>query len=77
MKTFNQFIVESDDALNRLNHRRQVAKDKNKSGVQSFKQRSAERMMDNKQKNIKMQQEYKKKQKQMKRMKRGASKLFL
>ena len=67
MKTFNQFIVESDDALNRLNHRRQVAKDKSKSGVQSFKKKSSQRMIDNKRKNIKTQQKYNRKQKQLKR----------
>jgi len=51
MKTFKQFILESDD---RIEQRRKIAKNKSKTAAKDFKARSKNQMRANKQKSQEM-----------------------
>lgn len=67
MKTFSQFIVETEDAAARLDQRRQNARDRSKSIVSDFKSKSKDNAERMKAKHIEMRQKYAEMQRQQKR----------
>jgi hypothetical protein len=58
MKTFNQFITETNDAADRLERRREIARDKAKTIAADFKSNSKQKQDNQKQKHMDVRSKY-------------------